>query len=151
MNFYTDAAGQQPLNSDYWYRAALAAIYGSLPQTPGLLGAAIAADPCEMRYYQMRARYEASSPTPRWELVYADFRQAVDLDPHNADLRLEFADALMRSGLSADRREAREEYRAALAANDKLPPGEMRRLTPQKVRQTQQKIRELGGKTGEEN
>lgn len=119
-----------PLNADYAYRAEQASLVARSDPLVAqqLIDGAVAAHPANARYLRARAQLEAS--TGALPAAWADYRRALELDPRNMDLRLEFADLLRLHNLGAD---ARAQYEKALEQNDQLAPDEIKRLSPEKV------------------
>jgi hypothetical protein len=151
MAEYVDAAQQQPLNADYMYRAFRAAVYdrASLEQQLELISEAIAADPRHELYYLSRAHCQATASHPDIERARSDFRTALELDPNNMEARVEYARTLVKwaaAEVHAEVRqnyedEARQQYKLALAVNDKMPSDEVRRLEAQKVKEAQDALK----------
>jgi tetratricopeptide (TPR) repeat protein len=121
---YLDASKLIPFNPDYHYRAALLARSNPM-MARELLAAAIAHDPTSVRYHRSMAELDVDQQD--WNNAFAEYRTAIDLDPHNMSLRVEYADELARRGQLAP---AREQYQTVLSLNDQLPPEEIRRLPP---------------------
>ena len=136
---YSTAADVQPLNADYFYRAFWAAYYQNLPQTRSLLDQAIAANPRQVRYYLDRARYMETTETTL-EGMRQDYLRAIGMDPNSVDDHREYASALQARGGPRCRGEARQQFQEALAANDRLPPNESRRLSPAAVKDIRHQI-----------
>jgi len=61
----------------------------------------------------------------RTDAARADFAKALELDPNEVSIYLDYGDALMHMGLPA---EAAEQYKLALKFNDLLPVEEPKRL-----------------------
>src|SRR6185436_9850931 len=100
LRLLSQAQVQQPLNADYAFRAASAAIAGSGStfnrEVPALLDLAIRTDPMETKYYLTRARYllQSEDRSSYHDQIVRDFRRAVELDPNQVSLHVEFADGL---------------------------------------------------------
>jgi hypothetical protein len=146
------ARTQQPLNADYAFRAANAAIAlggGFNREVPALLDLAIRTDPMETKYYLTRARYllQNGDRSANREQIIKDFRRALELDPNQVALHVEFADALRELNTPADRAEALKEYETALRYNALLKSDEPKRLREVKVAEIQKRIEELRGAT----
>jgi hypothetical protein len=88
----------------------------------------------------LRARVGAASEKPDWPMILSDYRRALGVDPYNVAVRLEFADALERSG---DPAAAREQFAEALRLNDLLAPDETKRLKEEKVAAIRRRIEKL--------
>src|SRR5207253_6886797 len=132
------ARTQQPLNGDYVFRAATAAIAlggGFNREVPALLDLAIRTDPMETKYYLTRARYllQNGDRSANREQIVKDFRRALELDPNQVALHVEYADALRELDTPADRAEALKEYETALRYNALLKSDEPKRLREGKV------------------
>ena len=139
---YYEAADRQiyRLNSDYPYRAAMAA---SIDQRPAFLTRAIAANPMDLAYFTLRAEVESRSGKPDAKKVKDDFNKAVSIDPNNVSLHQSYANALERLG---DTKSAIAQLQAALAYNNKLPKDEIKRLKKDEVDAIEKKIGELSSK-----
>lgn len=120
----------QPLNADYAYRSAAIWIGSSetFSNAPlERLGQAIKTNPLEPLYYLTRARYLLRAPNFKENAaqIHADFTRALDLNPHDAPLQVEYADALAQLGQPA---EARQRYQRAIDINNALKPNEPKKL-----------------------
>ena len=126
-----------PINADYAFRAAQAAIQsGADPSlVRQLLNEAIETDPINDRYRITRGQLEARIGDLPHALV--DYDQALRLDPCNLELRVEYADVLRENHRPAD---ARRQYQRALELNDQLAPDEIRRLPDGRVREIRSRI-----------
>jgi hypothetical protein len=123
---YAGAAGWCPFNADYLYRQGLAEAYlspSAAADAIEMLRSAVAENPSNLTYRLALARLEAR--LGRADAVRADFGRAVELDPNEVSIYLEFGDALMHLGRPA---EAAAEYKLALKFNDLLPADEPKRL-----------------------
>ena len=112
-------------------RAKLAA--GDPPRSAEpLLALAAAADPTNSRYPLEQARLQLALPKGVRDnaLVIARYDAALRRDPINVAMRLEYADALRSLGKPE---EAKGQDRLALKYDDELPPGEPKRLVPERV------------------
>ncbi|HEU4598258.1 MAG TPA: hypothetical protein VFS26_00800, partial [Solirubrobacterales bacterium] len=91
------------------------------------------------------ARYLAHLPNParRRDAIVADYRRALELNPNEVSLHLEFADVLRSFDTPQDRAAARAEYEAALRYNEQLPANEPKRLKPERVAEIKKAIDEL--------
>jgi tetratricopeptide (TPR) repeat protein len=149
LRFLSQARVQQPLNADYAFRAATAAIAGSGAtfnrEVPALLDLAIRTDPMETKYYLTRARYllQSEERGAYREQIVKDFRRALELDPNQVSTHAEFADALRDLGTPADRAEALKEYEAALRYNALLKADEPKRLREGQVAEIRKQIERL--------
>lgn len=123
-----------PFNPDYAFRAEQSALLGrgNPLMMRQLIDAAVSADPFAVRYRLARAVLAES--VNDLAQADADYRRILQLDPNNLELRLQYAHLLEKQGR---RPEAREQYRQTLQFNDKLPPDEIRRLSPEQLRQVQ--------------
>jgi tetratricopeptide (TPR) repeat protein len=137
---YLDASKLISINPDYDYRAALLA-----PSNPmmarEMLAAAIAHDSKSVRYHRSMAELDVDQQD--WTNALAEFGKAIELDPNNMGLRIEYADALSRRGQIAL---AQDQYRRALAVNDELPAEEIRRLPPATVARLRAAVAPHGSK-----
>jgi tetratricopeptide (TPR) repeat protein len=133
-----------PCNADYAFRAARAALSDpsrdSAERAIGLLDRAIALDPNRPQYWLHRAYGRLRAGPPDATAVRSDYERALRLDPHNVDVRLEYADVLRRFG---DRGAAAQQYRDALRSNDLLSPDEPKRLPPKKLDEVRGALLEL--------
>ena len=139
------ASEHQPLNADYAYRAAQALISTSPDfsrEAVALLGNAINANPLAPEYYLTRARYllRSAEATSQREQIRKDFRRALELNPNEVSIRLEYADALAGFNTPEDKAEAIAQYKDALRYNSLLKPDEPKRLRPEKVAEIERKI-----------
>ena len=128
MRQYAVAWERQPLNAEYAFRAAqlAAAADAESAYVAGLAESAIAANPRSIKYRLFVVQRELARSTPDLSAVKAAYDRILKLDPLNFILRIEYADALAKLG---DPHAAADQYRRALEDNDRLPPGEPRRLT----------------------
>jgi len=135
-----EAFRRVPINADYAYRAEQAALLArSNPLSARqLIDAAVAADPITPRY--RRARAELELATGELAAAWADYDYALQLNPNDMGLRLEYANLLREHGLGA---EARRQYELALRQNDRLAPDEIKRLSPSQVEQIKRWIESL--------
>jgi O-antigen ligase len=151
LRLLKQARVHQPLNADYAFRAATAAITGSGTtfnrEAVALLDLAIRTDPMETKYYLTRARYLLASDerAAYHDQIVSDFRRAAELDPNQVSLHVEFGDALRELGTPADRAQAVKEYEAALKYNGMLKPDEPKRLSEAKVAEIKRLTEELRG------
>lgn len=131
-----------PYNGDYAFRAEQAGLLNGLgdpAELRKLLDAAIADNPRMIRYLNARATLETL--TGDWLGAQADYRQILQqLDPHNLELRLRYALLLDKLGKAA---EAVRQYKTVLESNDRLAPDEIRRLSPQQLREIRTRIEAL--------
>jgi hypothetical protein len=127
-----------PFNGDYAFRAEQASLLdgnANAGALRALLDEAIAADPRKIRYLNARAGLEAM--TGNLQLAATDDEQILRLDPHNLELRLQYAAILERLGR---RDEAIANYQKVLEFNAQLAPDEIRRLSPRQVDEIRAKI-----------
>jgi tetratricopeptide (TPR) repeat protein len=131
-----------PINADYAYRAARALAFAQAPpqRVRDMLARAIASDPLAVEHYLMRARYDLSLPETDARQVIADYERALQLNPNDVPMRLEYAEALQTLGRTED---ALHQYRLALHYNDQLHPHEPKRLTPQQEQQLRRRMADL--------
>jgi len=146
------------INADYAFRAAQALHYeaaaalhpgGSRLSTVPALALQIQA------YYDIAIERNPAAVGPYlWRASFAmmmhdgeqathDFRKALELNPNEVSIRLEFARALATLGKPAD---AREQFRLALWYNDQLDPTEPKRLSPEQIDAINSEIAALPGK-----
>jgi hypothetical protein len=137
---------QQPMNSDYAFRAANAAMAaggnGVSREAMTLLDLAIHGDPMDTRYYLARARYLLMNGdhVQYGGQIRKGFEKALELDPNEVSLHVEYADALRELG---DRAGAAKEYETALKYNDLLKADEPKRLRVEKVEEIRKRIGEM--------
>jgi tetratricopeptide (TPR) repeat protein len=139
---YARAAEALPIpNSDYWRRAARAWVYaGSRTEARRTIDAALAADALDLSALRLRAAIALQSTPPDGQRAIADFQRLLELNPNDVQARLEFAGTLERFGQP---RRARDEYRAALRANDQLSPDEPKRLARAERERIEREIERL--------
>jgi O-antigen ligase len=146
------------INADHAFRAAQALHYeaaaalhsgGSRISTVPALALQIQA------YYDIAIERNPAAVGPYlWRASFAmmmhdgeqathDFRKALELNPNEVSIRLEFARALATLGKPAD---AREQFRLALWYNDQLDPAEPKRLSPEQIDAINSEIAALPGK-----
>lgn len=141
------AYNHQPLNADYAYRSAAIwiATTDTFTNAPlERLAQAIRTNPLEPIYYLTRARYLLRSDQAKahTEQIRADFEKALSLNPHDAPLQVEYADALVTLGSPAD---ARARYQRAIDINKRLKPNEPKKHQFEKlVPEIQRKMGALG-------
>jgi O-antigen ligase len=137
VRLYSDAINHQPLNADYAFRAAQALAYqnSSSEYVRGMVAKAIAANPLAGKYHSWLAGYELSQPQPDAQAITLSFQNALRLNPADVELRLAYADALVKLG---DNALAAEQYREALRYDDLLPQGEPKRLPAERRAQISQ-------------
>ena len=119
-------------NSDYAYRAALAEAYKPLHDRAALkqmLDQAIAVNPSMVGYYRSRAL--ANVQTNDAKGMRADFVKALELDPNEVSLRMDYANALMQMQMPDA---AALQYESALHYNDALPVEEPKRINDAAIR-----------------
>jgi tetratricopeptide (TPR) repeat protein len=129
---YLAAYHQVPYDADYVFRAALADAYDPRrsPQTvQTLLSQAIAVDPAQVNYYLTRAQLEADRQMPA--AMKQDFPKALELNPNEVSIHLQYADALMRMRQPAA---AAEQDLLAMHYNDLLSPREPKRMNDGAIR-----------------
>jgi len=119
-------------NADYYNRAARVLALGGAPENRirPMLDAVIAHDPMSTQGYLTRGRWLASKPLPDPQNALADFARALELNPNDLDIRMDYAQLLERFGHHA---QAAEQYKLVLQYNDLLDPNEPKRLTKQKI------------------
>ena len=148
---YQRAWFEMPLNGDYAYRVGwilhaqaqgMAAIRNEqeLPksaytQIMSYYDLAISANPSAIQPYLRRAQLALQSGDK--EQMIQDFRKALELNPNDVSIRLNFARLLESQKLPA---KAREQFETALDYNDKLDEGEPKRLPPNQVDSIRQEI-----------
>jgi hypothetical protein len=134
-----DAWRLVPYNADYAFRAEQVGMLGGIESESlklrQLLDAAITADPRRVRYLNARAGLETA--TGEDDRAARDYEQILRLDPHNLELRSQYAALLDRMGRHAD---AVEQYGKVLQFNDALAPDEIRRLPPKRVEEIHRRI-----------
>ncbi len=132
-----------PGNADYAYNAAMA--LAQWPQAnPAeirlLLDRAVAANSKSPRSFRLRAEFELHQNPPNVQAVRADFEQALRIDPNSVEMRLVYADALVKLG---EAQEARKQFETALWYNDQLSPDEPKRLSKLELATIRRKISQL--------
>jgi O-antigen ligase len=127
-----------PYNSDYVFRQAeLFLRLGDLDQAKSLISQCKQINPRLIDSYLLEANFQLSQPNPDVAIVRSDFQTILQLNPNDISFHLQYASALQRFG-QLD--EARAQYQQALSANNALPPGEPKRLSPQQVEDIEGKI-----------
>ncbi|MGA2232262.1 MAG: O-antigen ligase family protein [Tepidisphaeraceae bacterium] len=129
---YQSSSTWVPYNADYLYRAAMAESGKSLPDYSAmkrLLDQAIAINPSMVSYYSTRARTNQFLNDAAG--MQADYEKALDLDPNEASLRLDYANALLQMRMPEG---AARQYELALQYNDALPPEEPKRINDAQIR-----------------
>ncbi len=130
---YTNALERVPWNSEYAMLAARAMLLDvrqiSLDSTRAMLDRASAINPAAVRPLLERARFERRLPPAQRlpDRAAAAYQAALQLNPNDVRIRVEFAQFLDQLGLSD---EAAAQYEAALRFDDQLPPDEIKRLPP---------------------
>jgi O-antigen ligase len=147
VKLYVRAREHQPLNADYALRAAQATLatgQSAEEQFLGLIDSAIHTNKRDPSYYLSRARYLLQLPNrdARRDQIIADFAKALELNPNEVSLRVEFADALRQLGRPDD---ALKQYEAALRYNGLLKENEPKRLRGDRLAEVQKRIAELRG------
>ncbi|MGD1276738.1 MAG: O-antigen ligase family protein [Tepidisphaeraceae bacterium] len=151
---YDAARSDLPLNADYAYRAGRALHYGlnsligsgrlaGVPQQlrtqiMAYYGSAIGRNPSNVTSYLARA--SLALETGDRDQVIRDFDKALQLNPNEVSIRLDYARALGMLGL---RDKARSQLQFALHYNDLLDKSEPKRLPPDQVRAIQKQIASL--------
>ena len=74
-------------------------------------------------------------------IVRREYDKALELDPQNVEVRLDYAAVLEKFSLP---HEAAEQYRAALLTNSQYHRDEPKRLKPERVREIEAKVQALG-------
>jgi O-antigen ligase len=121
------AAQWIPYNSDYTFREAEAFLSGGdLARGRQLLARTQQINPMQLDGYLLEANLQLGQSNPDVLVVRRDFDTVLRLNPNDVSLHEQYARALQRFGLLS---EAREQYRAALEADDALPAGEPKRLS----------------------
>ena len=135
------ALREAPTNADYAFRAARALYMdGDIAGVREMLDAAVRIDPTLVKAYLMRAGLELMQPNPDVEVVRDNYDRAIELNPADSEIRLQYAAALEQLGL---KKEAAEQYRTVLDFNDKLPLEEPERLPEKRVEEIKKKVGEL--------
>ncbi|HEX4795836.1 MAG TPA: hypothetical protein VH370_18760 [Humisphaera sp.] len=154
-----DAFAKVPYNADYAMRRA---IYLSRPDKGGppigraqlenartMLDAAIAADPSSMPDLVARAQVEIGPPFNEIEAARRDYRQAIQLDPANLRLRVEYAMKLRELFAASHQQdmaaEALAEFYRAKERNEEYHWDEPKRLSPDELKRVDAAIVELRG------
>lgn len=134
-----------PWNWDYAYRTGRAmAMAGDKPErVQAILDQAIAADPRSVIAHLTRANVELHKPTPDANAVRVDYDSALTIDPQNALMRLDYAEALQKLG---EPKAAAEQLTLALKTNSLYHPDEPKRLPLERVKQIEAMIATLGAK-----
>jgi len=138
----------RPINADYAYRAARAAIFVEQMQGRSManevrnaLAMALESNPMSVEYRLTWANYELSRPNPDLERAAKFFAEAVVLNPNDVSIRTDYAELLARSGKP---NRAVEQYREALRLNDLLDPNEPKRLTDVEINKIKTQISQQG-------
>jgi tetratricopeptide (TPR) repeat protein len=137
---YQEAMREQPINGEYAFKATNVLLFqrAPAPVVRQMIDAAIAANPRSGKYFALKAEHEIRQEKPDGPEVIKAFQAALGLSPGDVGLRIAYADALAKLG---DREFAKEQYREALRWDDLLPKDEPKRLTNEKKREIEAKIR----------
>jgi O-antigen ligase len=149
-----------PWNADYAFRAARSIHLGVGPPVPmadakadtkmidrvakfrneilSWYDVAISENPSMLPAYHMRAIFELQAMQPK--AMVDDFDKVLELNPNEVSLRLEYARDLDALDMPAA---ALEQFELALKFNDQLDPDEPKRLTPDELSKTKDKIAQL--------
>jgi tetratricopeptide (TPR) repeat protein len=155
---YNSAWLDMKINADYAFRAAQALHYeaaaalrsggnqiSAVPemalQVEALYDIAIERNPKAVSPYLWRASFALMMHDP--DQVIHDFEQALDLNPNEVSIRLDFARALESLRKPA---EAKEQLRKALWFNDQLDRAEPKRLSEEQVTAINKEIATLADK-----
>jgi O-antigen ligase len=149
---YSAAWVEMKINADYAFRAAQALNYelaaalqaggSQLPAVPGLAmqvqtfyEVAIERNPAAVTPYLWRASFAMQMHDG--EQAEHDFQKALELNPNEVSIRLDYARALQSLGKTA---EAKEQLRKALWYDDQLDRAEPKRLSADQVAAIHQQI-----------
>ncbi len=135
---YEAALKLVPTNADYAFRAARVWDMGLGLGTRDreLLEAGLAADPKDIKVILQLARLEAR--LGNFLRTVELFGRAVELNPNDVEIRLNYAEALEHVGRGTD---ARDQILEALRFNDLLDPAEPKRLEPSRVEGLREKVK----------
>jgi O-antigen ligase len=134
---FANASGLVPFNADYVFeQARTTAAIGDFAAAHNLLANAERLNPLRIDAYRLDAQLELESPHPNVAAVRTDFDTVIRLNPNDVSLHEQYAEALDHFGLHE---QARVQYQAALDADDALPIGEPKRLSPDEVEQLKNK------------
>ncbi|HET6246787.1 MAG TPA: hypothetical protein VFE47_03735 [Tepidisphaeraceae bacterium] len=137
----SEAFAAVPYNADYARRSTdlLVAAGESKSEILKMLDAAIAADPSSMQDVTRRAQFELTqgeqqkNDKSQIDAGLKDLGWALELDPRNVRMRLDFARELLKAAISTKRPklagEAAYQIDRALDNDAQLPPEEIKRLT----------------------
>lgn len=139
---YRKAFNIVPYNSDYAYRWARAsnAAAADPAEFRAAIDAGINADPRPVKLQLLKSRYEWARQPPDRERMLGGYKEALARSPMDVLTRLEYAEALKRFNEFA---EAAQQLEQALWYDDQLPPAEMERLSPQRVSELREQVRDL--------
>jgi O-antigen ligase len=141
------AFNMMPINGDYAYRVGNALnheppgggdIFATLNAIQYWYDVATATNPSDIRPYLRRAALAAQAHDA--DSVEVNFEQALELDPNEVDIRLQYADTLSKLHLP---QLAIAQYEEALSFNDQLDKAEPKRLSPDKLAEINQTINDL--------
>ena len=134
----TQAFDTVPYNYDYAFRAARANfMIGNAATADALLDKAIAANPMAVEGLVLKANSLLARKPLDSVAVTKTFERIVQLAPHDASLRLEYASALDRLNMPLA---AKDQYQAALAINASLPAEEPRRLSADELQKIEARL-----------
>ena len=154
---YKAAFAQWPGNADYAFRAATALANAMAQERDNpswrsvdradpaevrsLLDSAIAANPVSPKYYRVRAQFEPpDGSTASTLIICSNYEQALRIDPNSVDMRLEFAEMLVRLNNPAV---AKMQFELALSYNNQLDPNDPKRLSAARVMEIRERIETL--------
>ncbi|HEV7301710.1 MAG TPA: O-antigen ligase family protein [Tepidisphaeraceae bacterium] len=141
-DLYGQAYDRVSYNADYAYQTARSLLDEREPIGPfrAWIDRAIATNPMSVKSLLLSARVEAQLPEPNVERLQHGYDRAVEIDPQAVEMRLEYAEALIRF---SQPQQAVEQMRLALAANAGLSPDEPKRLPIEQVAAIERRIAEL--------
>lgn len=143
---YAQAFDALPIdNYDYALRAAQ--LFTALPDGLGparvWADAAVSANPRSVSAILLRAQIYWHGAPSNPKAAIADFNRALELNPRDMSIRLDYAEMLLQFG---HRKECLEQLRAVIEINDGYDAAEPERLAPEKYEQITRRIEALSEK-----
>ncbi|MBA3273779.1 MAG: hypothetical protein H0T11_07900 [Chthoniobacterales bacterium] len=133
-------------NAHYAHQASIAMAWGREPadRVRAMIDKTIVTNPRAAAYLLWKARYELRvAPSAHSARARDSFERALALNPNDAPIRVEFADALADRLQEHD--EALQQYSEALRYNDALNHDEGKRLQSDELNRVKRRMAQLKG------